>query len=95
MNHVAFDVPADKFEEYVEQAAATRASSAAEVMNHDDSESTVSRRACTDGVFVRSIYFLDPDGVLLEFACWTDELTEDDVSHAPARAISNAVPTPV
>ena len=24
-----------------------------------------------DGVFVRSIYFQDPDGILLEFACWT------------------------
>ena len=38
------------------------------------------------GVFVRSIYFQDPDGILLEFACWTRELTDADVSHEPARA---------
>jgi hypothetical protein len=38
------------------------------------------------GVFVRSIYFQDPDGILLEFACWTRELGPDAVRHAPARA---------
>ena len=37
-------------------------------MNHDDSECGVSKEM-TDGVFVRSIYFFDPDGILLEFAC--------------------------
>ena len=26
------------------------------------------------GVFVRSVYFQDPDGILLEFACWTRAL---------------------
>ena len=27
------------------------------------------------GVFVRSVYFQDPDGILLEFAAWTRSLT--------------------
>ena len=26
------------------------------------------------GVYIRSIYFQDPDGILLEFACWMREL---------------------
>jgi len=39
-----------------------------------------------DGVFVRSVYFRDPDGILLEFAAWTRELGPDDVSHKPAGA---------
>jgi hypothetical protein len=39
------------------------------------------------GVFVRSIYFMDPDGILLEFAAWTRELGPGDVSHTPARAL--------
>ena len=28
---------------------------------------------------VRSIYFFDPDGILLEFAAWTRGFTEQDV----------------
>ena len=37
------------------------------------------------GVFVRSVYFQDPDGILLEFAAWTKVFTEADVNVAPAR----------
>jgi hypothetical protein len=54
-------------------------------MNHDDSEWGVARDA-HDGVFVRSVYFRDPDGILLEFAAWTRGLGPDDVSHDPAVA---------
>ncbi len=35
------------------------------------------------GVFVRSVYFQDPDGILLELAAWTKVLDESDVRHAP------------
>ena len=35
-------------------------------------------RTVTDDVFVRSMYFFDPDGVLLEFAAWTRELRPDE-----------------
>jgi hypothetical protein len=35
-------------------------------------------------VFVRSFYFRDPDGILLEFAAWTREMgTADDVRIRP------------
>ena len=39
-----------------------------------------------DGVFVRSVYFFDPDGVCLEFASWTTEFDETDVAHDPMTA---------
>ena len=39
------------------------------------------------GVYIRSIYFQDPDGILLEFACWLRGFRLDDVSHTPARAV--------
>ena len=32
------------------------------------------------------MYFMDPDGILLEFACWMRAFTEADVSHKPATA---------
>lgn len=51
----------------------------------------------TDGgdVFVRSMYFRDPNGVLLEFAAWTRALDADDVSHTPKTAADRAVPAGV
>ena len=84
MNHVAFDVPADQFDGYV-QKLKDKGVAVSPVLNHDDSESTVSREL-HPGVFVRSVYFRDPDGVLLEFACWTKTFGPEDVSHAPANA---------
>jgi hypothetical protein len=52
------------------------------ILNHDDSLYGIARDMY-DGVFVRSFYFQDPDGILLEFACWTRTFTGDDVSHEP------------
>ena len=84
MNHVAFDVPVDRFDDYV-HALKDKGVAVSQVVNHDDSESTVATEM-HDGVFVRSVYFRDPDGVLLEFACWTRQFGPDDVAHAPANA---------
>jgi catechol 2,3-dioxygenase-like lactoylglutathione lyase family enzyme len=84
MNHVAFDVGADKIEEYRERLIAAGVD-CTEVANHDDSEWGISD-AMHPGVFVRSVYFQDPDGVLLEFACWTKGFGPEDVAHAPAGA---------
>ena len=88
MNHVAFDVPAEKFDEYVAKLR-DKGVQVSGVMNHDNSEWGVSKDV-TDDVFIRSVYFFDPDGVLLEFACWTKALTDADVSHTPARALSRS-----
>jgi len=81
MNHIAFSVPPEKFDQYVSRLN-DKGIATGEVANHDDSEWRVSRKL-HDGVFLRSIYFFDPDGILLEFACWTRQLSERDVSIAP------------
>ena len=85
MNHVAFAVPPDKIDEYRDRLRAAGID-CTDVANHDDSEFGIA----TDvhpGVFVRSVYFQDPDGILLEFACWTRALGPDDVSHLPGRTV--------
>lgn len=84
MNHVAFDVPPERFDEYVRKLA-DKGIEVSHVLNHDDSESTIAREL-HPGVFVRSVYFSDPDGVLLEFACWTRSFGPDDALHPPADA---------
>lgn len=84
MNHVAFDVPADKFDEYVEKLHA-KGIPTSHVLNHDESPMQVSA-TMHPGVFVRSVYFMDPDGILLEFACWTRVFDASDVKHRPATA---------
>jgi len=91
MNHVAFDVPPERIDEYLVKLRA-KGIAAADILNHDDSEYGVSRKV-HDGTFVRSIYFFDPDGILLEFAAWTRAMGPDDVSHRPARAVSRAAAT--
>ncbi len=84
MNHVAFDVPADKFDAYV-QKLRDKGVETSPVVNHDDSETTIAREL-HPGVFVRSVYFRDPDGILLEFATWTKTFGPEDALHAPANA---------
>jgi len=80
MNHIAFDVPAEKFDAYVERLRA-KGVAVSPVMNHDNPPSQVSATVTPD-VFVRSVYFFDPDGVMLEFASWTHNgFTEADVAH--------------
>ena len=86
MNHVAFDVPVERFDEYVEKLKASGVE-VSEISNHDDSEWTVAKEM-HEGVYIRSVYFFDPDGILLEFACWTRPLAEQDVQTAPAAAIA-------
>ena len=84
MNHIAFDVPPEKFDEYLERLKA-KGIAVSPVMNHDNSPSQVSATVTPD-VFVRSVYFFDPDGVCLEFAAWTKVLDDSDVAHDPVRA---------
>ncbi len=84
MNHVAFNVPREKIEEYREKRA-SRGIEVTEIMNHDNSPTQVSE-TLTGDVYVRSLYFFDPDGILLEFACWERELGPEDTHVAPATA---------
>lgn len=72
MNHIAFNVPAEKIDEYYEKLRA-RGVEVTKILNHDDSEYQVSLDV-TPTTFVRSIYFFDPDGICLEFAAWNRTL---------------------
>jgi catechol 2,3-dioxygenase-like lactoylglutathione lyase family enzyme len=76
MNHIAFDVAAEKMEEYHERLKA-RGVEVTEIVNHDNSPMQASEEV-TDDVFVRSMYFFDPDGIMLEFAAWTRDLRPDE-----------------
>jgi hypothetical protein len=55
------------------------------VLNHDESEAQVAAEL-HPGVYVRSFYFHDPDGITLEFACWTKEFGETDIKTEPKTA---------
>ena len=57
------------------------------VVNHDDSEMGIARKP-HPGVFVRSVYFTDPNGIMMELAAFTRPFTADDVRHAPASALT-------
>jgi len=84
MNHIAFNVPAERFDEYYDRLKA-KGIEVTRILNHDDSPMQTSEEL-HDGVFVRSVYFFDPDGVCLEFASWTATFDEKDVAHEAARA---------
>lgn len=89
-NHIAFDVPADKLDEYADRLRA-KGVKVAMTINHANSLQGGHKpdydAATDDGdVFIRSVYFKDPNGTQLELASWTRVLDESDVAHAPARA---------
>jgi catechol 2,3-dioxygenase-like lactoylglutathione lyase family enzyme len=72
LNHLAFDVPLERFEEY-RQRLIDDGVEVSMIFDHDDSEYQMAR-SFHPGVFVRSFYFCDPDGILLEFASWTRQM---------------------
>ena len=86
MNHVAFDVSDEMIETYRKRLAA-KGIEVTEVVNHDDTERTVSPEVNAT-TFVRSIYFRDPDGMQLEFAAWARPLTKDDVKYERPVAVT-------
>jgi catechol 2,3-dioxygenase-like lactoylglutathione lyase family enzyme len=84
MNHVAFDIAAEKIEGYRDKLRA-KGVEVTEVVNHEDSPRHVGATV-NEYTFVRSIYFFDPNGILLEFAGWLREFGEGDVRHKPTTA---------
>ncbi len=80
MNHIAFNVPAERFDEYVAKLRA-KGVKMGPVLNHDNSPTQASTEVTPD-VYIRSVYFWDPDGTMLEFAAWTHAgFTAADVAH--------------
>ena len=96
MNHIAFDVAPEKIDEYLVKLRG-KGVAVTEITNHSNSLDGGHKvdydPASDDGdVFVRSLYFKDPNGTLLEFACWTTTFDESDVRHAAATAADAKVP---
>lgn len=96
MNHIAFDVAPEKLDEYLVKLR-SKDVAVTQITNHANSldgghkpDYDVSKD--NGDVFVRSLYFKDPNGTLLEFASWTTTFDETDVRHEPATAAG--VPTP-
>ena len=90
MNHLAFDIPLERFEEY-RQKLIDAGVEVSMVLDHDDSPEQVAK-VLHEGVFVRSFYFFDPDGVMLEFAAWTREMGRpEDVKSNPFDATGTPV----
>ena len=86
MNHVAFNVPEDKLDEYRQRLVDAGVKVTPNmVVNHDDSAMGVAAEM-HPGVFVRSVYFTDPNGIMLELAATTKQFGPDDIRHQPARA---------
>ncbi|CAN5872643.1 VOC family protein [soil metagenome] len=92
MNHVAISVPPERIEALRNQLVA-HGVECTELWNHDDSEYGLAKEL-SDDVFVRSVYFFDPDGILLELAAWTRAFTPDDVRHAPTSVVAAQVAAP-
>ena len=69
MNHVAVNVAAEQIDDYREQLVA-KGVDCTPVVNHNDvvtgEESRVGKEA-SEKTWIRSFYFLDPDGIMLEF----------------------------
>lgn len=89
MNHVAFTVDEADLEACLERLQAAGVPAFPMVVNHDDSEMGVARKL-HPGVFVRSVYFTDPNGIMMELAAFTRDFGPEDVKHEPARATVDA-----
>lgn len=87
MNHLAFHMDQDELEAAIGRLQAAGVDVVPIVVNHDDSETTVSQ-TMHEGVFVRSVYFTDPNGIMMEFAANTKVFGPEDVRHEPARAVN-------
>jgi catechol 2,3-dioxygenase-like lactoylglutathione lyase family enzyme len=71
----------EKISEYQEKLVAAGVE-VTPVIFHDESENQASLTD-TQSTFVRSVYFKDPDGILLEFAASTRAFTDADVDCEP------------
>ncbi|HEY4123211.1 MAG TPA: VOC family protein [Rhizomicrobium sp.] len=89
MNHLAIDIPLEKFDAYAERLRSKGV--AITVMNHEDSDRHSSADV-GDKTWIRSIYFRDPNGIHLEFASLTRAFSAGDVRHDPVNEKGERVP---
>jgi catechol 2,3-dioxygenase-like lactoylglutathione lyase family enzyme len=79
MHHLSFEVPLEKLPEYRDnlRAAGVEVSEITRHAPQIDGDSDD---------LLQSLYFSDPDGVVLEFSSFTRALSEEDVAGAPVAA---------
>jgi catechol 2,3-dioxygenase-like lactoylglutathione lyase family enzyme len=80
MHHLSFGVPEDKLEEYRHRLIEAGVEVTDIVTHHDE-----------NGEVIRSIYFRDPDGIMLEFSAWAQPLAAGTSDFVPAAAGDAAV----
>ncbi|MDZ4371279.1 MAG: VOC family protein [Phenylobacterium sp.] len=80
MNHLAISIPLEKFEEYA--ARLERKGVPVRILNHDDSPAGAAPEV-HDGVWIRSMYFRDPNGIHMELAALTRPWRPEDIAHDP------------
>lgn len=83
MNHLAINIPIEKFDAYADRLRAKRIP--VRVINHDDSPAGYSDDL-NEGVWIRSMYFTDPNGIHMELAALTRPYRLGDVRHDPVNA---------
>ena len=84
MNHLAFHMEESDLDAALLRLEEAGIDHTPRVVNHDDSPMGMSAEM-HEGVFVRSVYFTDPNGIMLEFAAYTKEFTAEDIRHQPAK----------
>jgi catechol 2,3-dioxygenase-like lactoylglutathione lyase family enzyme len=89
MNHLAISIPLEKFDTYAARLKAKKIK--VYVINHDDSPAGGAAEM-HDGVWIRSMYFRDPNGIHMELAALTRAFRPDDVAHDPVNARGEHVP---
>lgn len=80
MNHLAFDAAPGELSKCLDRLKAGGVEHVPVVVNHDDSAMGVAAEM-HDGVFVQSVYFTDPNGIMMEFAATTKVFTPEDIRH--------------
>lgn len=78
MNHLAFDVAQEDLQACLDRLREAGVPHTPVIVNHDDSEATIAAKP-HPGVFVRSVYFTDPNGIMMEFAASTRPFGPQDV----------------
>jgi len=84
LNHIAFNVEAEQVLDYKAKLEAAGISVSPVIYHYDNDVGFGDEPDET--LWLTSIYFRDPDGILLEFAGWSRVLNAEDVRHAPATA---------
>jgi catechol 2,3-dioxygenase-like lactoylglutathione lyase family enzyme len=75
MHHLSFGVPDEKLNEYRQK-----------LMDAGIEVSDIILQTDENGESIKSFFFQDPDGIILEFSAWQEPLAPREMAFAPARA---------